>query len=97
MSKIAKLKKQAAEFEQKRQFDKALAKYRQVLDETNGDLNEADVALYNRVGDLLLRQGDVSDAVVHYERAVDLYAEGGYFSNAIALCNKILRTGKSVV
>ncbi len=92
MSKIAKLKKQAAEFEQKRQFDKALAKYRQVLEETNGELNEADVALYNRVGDLLLRQGDVADAVTHYERAVDLYADGGYFSNAIALCNKILRT-----
>lgn len=92
MSKIARLKKQAAEFEQKRQFDKALAKYRQVLEETNGELNEADVALYNRVGDLLLRQGDVAEAVTHYERAVDLYADGGYFSNAIALCNKILRT-----
>ena len=99
MSNIAKLKKQAAEFEQKRQFDKALAKYRQVLDEIVGDLTEADVALYNRVGDLLLRQGNVSDAVVHYERAVDLYADGGYFSNAIALCNKILRTapGRSSV
>jgi tetratricopeptide (TPR) repeat protein len=96
---IAKLKKQAAEFEQKRQFDKALAKYRQVLDEIDGDLSEADIALYNRVGDLLLRQGSVTDAVVHYERAVDLYADGGYFSNAIALCNKILRTapGRSSV
>jgi tetratricopeptide (TPR) repeat protein len=92
VSNIAKLKKQAAEFEQKRQFDKALAKYRQVLDSISGDLNEADVALYNRVGDLLLRQGNVSDAVIHYERAVDLYADGGFFSNAIALCNKILRT-----
>lgn len=92
MSNIAKLKKQAAEFEQKRQFDKALAKYRQILDEIDGELDENDVALYNRVGDLLLRQGNVSDAVVHYERAVDLYADGGFFSNAIALCNKILRT-----
>ena len=99
MSNLAKLKKQAAEFEQKRQFDKALAKYRQVLDEIDGDLSEADVALYNRVGDLLLRQGSITDAVVHYERAVDLYADGGYFSNAIALCNKILRTapGRSSV
>jgi tetratricopeptide (TPR) repeat protein len=92
VSNIARLKKQAAEFEQKRQFDKALAKYRQVLDEVVGDLSEADIALYNRVGDLLLRQGNVADAVNHYERAVDLYADGGYFSNAIALCNKILRT-----
>jgi tetratricopeptide (TPR) repeat protein len=92
VSNLAKLKKQAAEFEQKRQFDKALAKYQQVLDEMVGDFSEADVALYNRVGDLLLRQGNISEAVIHYERAVDLYADGGYFSNAIALCNKILRT-----
>ena len=27
----------------------------------------------------------------HYERAVDLYADQGFFNNAIALCGKILR------
>ena len=39
----------------------------------------------------MLRQGNVAEAVDHYERAVDLYSEGGFFNNAIALCNKILR------
>jgi tetratricopeptide (TPR) repeat protein len=91
MSNVAKLKKRAGEFEQKKQFDKALAVYLQILDEVQGSEEEADVALFNRVGDLLLRQGNVSEAVDHYERAVDLYAEGGFFNNAIALCNKILR------
>ena len=30
-------------------------------------------------------------AVDYYEQAVDLYADGGFLNNAIALCNKILR------
>jgi tetratricopeptide (TPR) repeat protein len=86
----AKLKKKAAELEQKKQFDKALQLYIQILDESPGD-DEADVALYNRVGDLLMREGRVGDAMTYYEKAVDLYAESGFFNNAIALCNKILR------
>ena len=92
MSNVAKLKKKALEFEQRKQFDKALAEYRKVLDELGDHVEEADVALFNRVGDLELRQGNISKAVDHYERAVDLYAEGGFFNNAIALCNKILRS-----
>src|SRR5919204_4008700 len=91
MSNVAKLKKRALEYEQKKQFDKALDTYAQILSELDDHVDEADVALYNRVGDLLLRQGNIADAISHYERAVDLYAEGGFFNNAIALCNKILR------
>jgi tetratricopeptide (TPR) repeat protein len=91
MSNVAKLKKQAAEFEQKRQFDKALAVYVKLLDDFDRNADELDVALFIRVGDMLLRQGNVSDAVDYYERAVDRYAETGFFNNAIALCNKILR------
>jgi tetratricopeptide (TPR) repeat protein len=91
MPDVAKLKKRALEYEQKKQFDKALDTYTQVLAELDEHVDEADVALYNRVGDLLLRRGDVSEAVDHYEKAVDLYTDGGFFNNAIALCNKILR------
>ncbi len=91
MSNAAKLKKKAAEFEQKKQFDKALQLYIQILDSGADDGDESDVALYNRVGDLLMRQGTVGDAMTYYEKAVDLYAESGFFNNAIALCNKILR------
>ena len=62
-----------------------------ILEEIAGSEQDEDVALYNRVGDLMLRHGSVSEAVDYYEKAVDLYAEGGFFNNAIALCNKILR------
>ncbi len=93
MANVAALKKKAADFEAKKQMDKAIAAYREVLDafDSGGEEN-IDVSLYNRVGDMLVRQGNTPEAVTLYERAVDLYAEGGYFNNAIALCNKILRT-----
>ncbi|HEX5436324.1 MAG TPA: tetratricopeptide repeat protein [Gemmatimonadaceae bacterium] len=99
MSNVAKLKKRALEFEQKKQFDRALELYAQVLDQLDEPVEEADMALYNRVGDLLLRHGDVARAVDRYEQAVDLYSESGFFNNAIALCNKILRNapGRSSV
>ena len=91
MSNAAKLKKRAVELEQKKQFDKALALYIQFLQESEGALDDVDVPLYNRVGDLLLRVGNASDALNYYEQAVDLYAERGFLNNAIALCNKVLR------
>ena len=92
MSNLAKLKKKAAEFEQKKQFDKALALYIQILEEAGDNrADEVDVALFNRVGDLLFRQGNVPEALTYYEKAVDQYADSGFFNNAIALCNKILR------
>jgi tetratricopeptide (TPR) repeat protein len=91
MPDVAKLKKKAAEFELKKQFDKALAVYVEILDGYSASDLEVDVSLFNRVGDLYLKQGSVGDAVDYYEQAVDRYAEGGFHNNAIALCNKILR------
>jgi len=91
MSNVDKLKRKAAELEQKKQYDRALDLYVQVLDKTTGTPEERDVPLYNRVGDLHLRLGNTEKAVTYYEKAVDLYADGGYLNNAIALCNKILR------
>ena len=91
MSNVAKLKKKAAELELKRQFDKAIAVYVELLESFDQHADELDVALFNRVGDLLVRQGNIADAVDYYEKAVDHYTDGGFFNNAIALCNKILR------
>ncbi len=88
---VTKLKRKAADFEQKKQLDKALALYIQLVDEAGRDLDDADLQIYNRVGDLLMRQSNVSEALAYYEKAVDMYAERGFLNNAIALCNKILR------
>ena len=99
MSNTAKLKKKAADYEAKKQFDKALEVYEQVLNTARTGDEERDVPLYNRVGDLHYRLGNNEQAIHYYEQAADLYAEGGFFNNAIALCNKILRysPGRTIV
>jgi tetratricopeptide (TPR) repeat protein len=95
MSALAKIKKQAAQLEHDRQYDKALALYARLLDGADGGVDaaddEIDVALYNRAGDVALRSGDAARAVGYYERALDKYATGGFLNNAIALGAKILR------
>jgi hypothetical protein len=91
MSQVAKLKKQAAEFEAKKQFDKAIGAYIKLLESFDAYADELDIGLFNRVGDLLIRQGNVADAVDFYERGIDKYSDTGFFNNAIALCNKVLR------
>ncbi|MBL0172632.1 MAG: hypothetical protein IPP90_18375 [Gemmatimonadaceae bacterium] len=92
MSNAAKHRKKAAEFEQLKQFDRAIASYIQAIEESESAGEDVDVVLLNKVGDLTLRQGRVADAVTYYERAVEHYAASGLFNNAIALCNKILRS-----
>jgi len=91
MSNAAKLKKKAIELEQKKQFDKALSLYIQFLEESGGSIDDADISLYNRVGDLMLRTGSSSDALNYFEKGIELYAERGFHNNAIALCNRVLR------
>jgi tetratricopeptide (TPR) repeat protein len=93
MSVLAeKLKKRAADFEAKRQIDKAISAYLDLFRQWDVEGGtDVDVALFNRAGDLLVREGSIGEAVSVWERAVDFYSESGFHNNAIALCNKILR------
>src|SRR3954469_721701 len=91
MSIVAKLKKEAADLEAKKQFDKAVKVYIKLFAEFEKHPLEVDAALFNRVGDLQVKLGQFAEAVDIYEKGVDYYADGGFFNNAIALCNKILR------
>ncbi|MEO5580037.1 MAG: tetratricopeptide repeat protein [Gemmatimonadaceae bacterium] len=99
MSNTDSLKKKAAEYENRKQYEKALELYEQVLNHARTGDEDRDVPLYNRVGDLHYRIGNNEQAIGYYEKAADLYAEGGFFNNAIALCNKILRysPGRTVI
>ncbi len=89
-SSPAVLKQQAAALELRKQPEKALALYQQLLAEHGGS-DDVDVALRNRVGDLHLRIGQIDDAIALFEKSADEYALSGFLNNAIALCNKILR------
>ncbi len=91
MKALAKLKDDARKHEQKEEWEKAIEAYVQVLRTAEGGESEAELPLYNRIGDLFVRLGRPIDAVTYYERAADQYAEAGLYNNAIALCNKALR------
>ncbi len=100
MADILKLKKKAADFEAKKQMDKALATYREIIEAyESGEEDPVDIPLYNRVGDLMQKAGNLAEAVTIWEKAVDQYTDGGFYNPAIALCNKILRQspGRAVV
>jgi tetratricopeptide (TPR) repeat protein len=89
---LEKLKDTARKFEQKEDWRKAIEAYVKAIHQMESGREAApDLSLYNRVGDLYLKINDTHAAVRHYERAVDLYADQGFFNNAIALCGKVLR------
>lgn len=100
MADIVKLRKKASDLEAKKQLDKALEVYVEIVDAYEaGDEDQPDIPLYNRVGDMLQKAGRVPEAVSVWEKAVDRYTEGGFYNPAIALCNKILRAspGRTVI
>ena len=67
--------------------------YVEILQGLEGDpALEDELALFNKAGDLYQKVGNVKSAVEMWERGVDHYVDGGFHNNAIALCNKILRT-----
>jgi tetratricopeptide (TPR) repeat protein len=89
---LEKLKDTARKFEQKEDWRRAIEIYLKAIQQIeSGQETSPDLSLYNRVGDLYLKTNDTAAAVRSYERAVDLYADQGFFNNAIALCGKILR------
>jgi len=89
--KLDALKEKARRHEQREEWFKALETYLGAV-ESQSDEDEPDITLYNRIGDLQVRVGDVEGAITSYQEAIDLYIAAGLPNNAIALCRKIVRT-----
>jgi tetratricopeptide (TPR) repeat protein len=87
---IARLKDDARRHEQAGEWAQAISAYEQIIGAADGE-PDAELPLYNRVGDLFVRMGKPDQAVPYYEDAADRYAEAGLYNNAMALCNKALR------
>jgi len=87
---IEALKEQARRHEQKEEWSKALDQYKKAIAKLESD-DQPDIQLYNRVGDLYVRVGNLDAAVEAYNRSVDLYLEAELPNNAIAVCKKIIR------
>jgi tetratricopeptide (TPR) repeat protein len=84
------LKEQARLAEQREEWSAAIDLYTQAADEL-ARADQPDLSLYNRLGDLEIKVGNVERAVEHYEQAIDLYLESELPNNAIAICRKIVR------
>jgi tetratricopeptide (TPR) repeat protein len=87
---IEALKEQARRHEQKEEWQKALDQYKKAIARLDAQ-DQPDIGLYNRVGDLFVRVGNLDEAVSHYNNAADLYVEAELPNNAIAVCKKIIR------
>ncbi|MGH7545323.1 MAG: tetratricopeptide repeat protein, partial [Gemmatimonadota bacterium] len=92
MSDIARLKNQGRQHEGREEWSKAIEAYVQAIRLADSGGVEADLSLYNRVGDLYQKVGQTQHAVESWDKGVDAYMDAGFYNNAIALCNKILRT-----
>lgn len=91
MSEASRHRQAARELEQRENWKRAIVEYEQAIKAEKREQRDVDLALYNRVGDLYRRIGNVNRAVHYYELAVDGYLAAGFYNPAIALCNKILR------
>jgi tetratricopeptide (TPR) repeat protein len=90
MTTASKLRESARALEQRGQWKEALEAYEHIARQLGED--ETDLQVLNRIGDLHLRMGEEAAAVEAYRRAVEAYAGAGLVNNAIALCNKLLRS-----
>ncbi|MBW3535877.1 MAG: hypothetical protein KY453_11790, partial [Gemmatimonadetes bacterium] len=90
MSSIESLKEQARRHEQDEEWIKALGLYVRAIEKLD-EVEQPDIGLHNRVGDIHARLGNLDDAMEQYGRAIDLYMESELPNNAIAVCKKVLR------
>jgi tetratricopeptide (TPR) repeat protein len=86
------LRKRAAELESAKLYDQALVIYQQLINLLDDGPEDLEIALLNRIGDLMTRVGKAPQSGDYYEMAADKYAARGLADNAIAVYGKILRT-----
>jgi tetratricopeptide (TPR) repeat protein len=86
VSEILEIRKLAHEHVQNGELDKALAQYSKLLKTDAVDPN-----IYNLMGDVFYKKGESDEAFKHYNEAVHRYSAESLYSNAIAVCRKMLR------
>jgi tetratricopeptide (TPR) repeat protein len=77
--------KEAQKFAAKGLFDKAIAEWKKLLQESPNDAN-----IFNTIGDLCMKKDARADACDSYKKAADSLALDGFTSKAIALYKKVL-------
>ena len=86
MSEVLEIRRRAHDCVQRGELDMALEEYRRLL---GGD--DVDPNVYNLMGDVHFKKGAEAEAFHQYNEAVRRYAKDSLYSNAIAVCRKMLR------
>ena len=73
MTTFQQLKHEARKAEQRSDWRKAIALYREAMRYDEQQHGSAELGLFNRIGDLHIRLGEVPQAVECYEQAADRY------------------------
>ncbi len=74
----------ALNFVQKGQYDKAIKEYTKLL-----ELDPKDAKVLQRLGDLYRKMGKNVEAVDSFKKVADIFAQGGFFSKAVAVYRQI--------
>jgi tetratricopeptide (TPR) repeat protein len=87
-----KIKQDADKEEKAGRLDKAIALYRQLLDDNPKDWNTI-----NKIGDLFARMNRVKEASDEYAKVAEFYAKDGFHLKAIAIWKKINKLDATVL
>jgi tetratricopeptide (TPR) repeat protein len=82
----AKALQEAERSVSQRKFSQAIQQYLEIAEQ-----DPSDVTLLNTIGDLLVREGNLSDALVMFHRLADVYVREGFYVRAIAIYRKIVK------
>lgn len=83
---VNKILKRAADLVTKGNIAEAIKELRKAI-----TLNPKDGNLYNRLGDLYIKDNNVKESINTYKKGIEAYRKDNYSRNAITLCKKILR------
>lgn len=83
---VNKIIKKVNEFETKGKFNEAIKELQKVV-----KLNPKSGNVFNRLGDLYIKNDNIDDAMIAYEKGVEAFRKDNFARNALALCKKILR------
>lgn len=83
---VNKIIKKVNEFESKGKFKEAIKEMQKAV-----KLNPANGNVFNRLGDLYIKNDNIDEATLAYEKGVEAFRKDNFARNALALCKKILR------
>jgi tetratricopeptide (TPR) repeat protein len=85
-TELSKILRHVSELEGKGKIKQAIKELQTAI-----KLNPKEGNLYNRLGDLYIKDEQVQESIAAYKKGVEAYRRDGYSRNALALCKKIMR------